>query len=346
MPETAESRSEKTGEFGRKGDQVNRKVAVFVTGGTIVCSYDPVTGKARPAYHASELIDKIDGMHEGIDIELFEPCNVQGTELTLEKGLDVAVRIRDALKDDTVAGAVIVQGTDTLDEMSYFYDLIIDSDKPVVLTGSMKCFGELYSDMLGNLLGAVLVAGDPGSRGKGTMVFFNETVFSAADINKENANRIDAFQSYAGPLGILDNKIPVFYRKPKEAERYEIDRICGRVEIIKACVGMGTRLLEYAVASKPDGIVLEAFGSGNIPSWMVPAVEKAIRDGIHVIISTRCFSGLAKAGYDYEGGGTQLEDIGAVFAGRLSSQKARIRLIVLLSAGRTPAQIREAFKER
>lgn len=319
------------------------KVAVFITGGTILCAFDADSGKVTPTYRGQDLIDCIPEIREEYDLDVVELFHIPGSELTLQHGLMLAEKVKEKLNDQKIEGAVVVQGTDTIDEMSYLFNLLIDTSKPIVFTGSMKSFHDLYSDVKGNLIGAIRVAGNEQAKGRGTMVFFNEMIFSAADINKANANRVDAFQSFFGPIGIMNKSKVEFSRIPEKEEKYNITEAKARVEILKVYSGMSSYLLESAIAEGVDGIVLEAYGSGNIPSYIVPSVKEALERGIYVIVTTRCFSGTALGEYNYEGGGKQLESMNVMFGGSLSSQKARIKLIVLLAAGKKREQIYKAF---
>ena len=79
------------------------------------------------------------------------------------------------------------------------------------------------------------------------------------------------------------------------------------------------------------GIVLEALGRGNVPPAMVDGLKYAITKNIPVILTSRCIKGRILDTYDYEGGGATLRNMGLIFAPHLSSQKARIKLILAIS---------------
>ena len=74
---------------------------------------------------------------------------------------------------------VITHGTDTLEETSYFLDLVVKSDKPVVLTGSMRPSTAMSADGPLNIYNAVAIAADPQTRGRGVLVAVNDDIHSA-----------------------------------------------------------------------------------------------------------------------------------------------------------------------
>jgi len=92
------------------------------------------------------------------------------------------------------------------------------------------------------------------------------------------------------------------------------------------------------------GLVVEALGSGNVPPGVVQAIEETIEQGIPVVMTTRGIRGGAWPIYGYPGGGRSLHKKGVIMAGRLSAQKARIQLMVILAKTRDMQQIREMFE--
>jgi len=321
------------------------KVAVFITGGTILCSKDAKSGKVTPTYNGEDLLNYIPEIYESYEIEGIEFSRLPGSELTLDHGFRLLKSVKEKLEEEDISGVVIVQGTDTIDEIPYLFHLLLDTEKPVVFTGSMKSFHGLYSDIKGNLVGSIQVAGSKHSNGRGILVFFNETIFSAADVNKAHANRIDAFQSFRGPIGTTVKGTVSYFRNIEKEETYKVEKLDAKVPIIKVYAGVDVFLFKKCIEQKVDGIVVEGFGSGNVPSYLVPVIKTALDNNILIIMTTRCFDGEAMGEYDYEGGGEQLEKMNVIFAGSLSSQKARIKLMVLLAAGKSKEEIAAAFSK-
>ena len=188
------------------------RIAVILTGGTIVCSYDQKSGRCSPAYGVEDLLAAVPELEASFTLLPETLFNIPGTQLTLAHGLVIAQDLERCQTDSRVDGAVVIQGTDTLDEISYLASLLSQGDKPVVFTGAMKGFHEHYQDAAGNLAGAVRAAAAPGARG--VMVHMNQMLFDPADIEKVHTNRVDAFQSFRGPIGSVENHAVTFWRSP------------------------------------------------------------------------------------------------------------------------------------
>ena len=119
--------------------------------------------------------------------------------------LKLAKRVNELLKTNDVAGVVITHGTDTMEETAYFLDLVVKSDKPVVLVGSMRPATAVSADGPGNLYDAVAVAADPEAKGRGVLVVLNDQVHAARYVYKTNTTQVDTFRSPdRGPVGHVE----------------------------------------------------------------------------------------------------------------------------------------------
>lgn len=319
------------------------KVVIYTTGGTIQCSKDAISGKVTPAMTGTQMLERLTALREHFDIEVIELFNMPGSDLTLEDGLVLAKSIRETEKREDIDGIVVLQGTDTMDEIPYFINVTVTCIKPVVFTGSMKSSHDLYSDALGNVCGAATVASDPKSVGRGVLVYFNETIFSASDVNKYHSSRIDAFRSPLGPLGVIIEDRVRWYRSNTQDPVYEIDRADIPVPIMKCYAGVSRRLFDFMVDSGAAAIVIEGYGTGNIPYYLSDPVKAAVESGIIVVVTTRCVDGESYACYNYVGGGAQMEEFGVILSGELNAIKSRILLVAMLAAGKTYGEIKEAF---
>lgn len=319
------------------------KIAILLLGGTIVCTYDVGTNQLSPGLDLDALLGSVPGLADRFDVMAREVENIPGTQLTPDHALKLAAVLEPLMADPEIDGAVVIQGTDTLDEISYLVSLLLPAPKPIVFTGAMKGQGELYQDAAGNIFGAAQTAARRGLRG--VLVYMNQLIFSAADVEKFHSNRMDAFQSFRGPVGAVENLTVQIWRQPEQAETHPVRSLTARVPIIKCYAGMDDLLIRAAVDAGCDGLVVEGFGSGNVQPAAMEALKEARRRGMAVVITTRCFSGATFASFDYDGGGADLADLGVVFSQGLSSQKARLRLMVLLASGVPADTMAEAFVE-
>src|SRR6185295_12917657 len=100
--------------------------------------------------------------------------------------LKLAKRVNEVLKSSDVDAVVITHGTDTMEETAYFLNLVVKSDKPVVLVGSMRPATAVSADGPANLYDAVSVAIDPRAKGRGVLVAMNGSIHAARDVEKMN----------------------------------------------------------------------------------------------------------------------------------------------------------------
>ena len=319
------------------------KIVIYTTGGTIQCAKDEMSGKVSPALTGTQTLEQLSPLKQHFSMEIIEIFNMPGSDLTLENGLELARSLRLTQQREDIDGIVVLQGTDTMDEIPFFINVTVPCRIPVVFTGSMKSSHDFYSDALGNVFGAATVACDPRSAGRGVLVYFNETIFSADDVNKYHSCRIDAFRSPLGPLGTIVEDRVRYYRSNTQKAVYSVEDVHYRVPILKCYTGIEPDLFTFLIESGIDGIVIEGYGTGNIPWYLSDPVKHAVEKGIYVIVTTRCVDGESYACYDYVGGGAQMERFGVLLSGELNAIKSRILLIAMLSAGKSAAEIREAF---
>lgn len=314
------------------------------TGGTISMKIVPGRG-AVPARSGEEILRSVPEVsgHARVVCEDFD--RIPGPHWTADRMLDLARYLDRKLAGPGLDGAVVTHGTDTLEETAYFLDLVLSTDKPVVLTGAMKTADDGIWDGPANLVASVRAALALRGRGVGVSVMMGETLHAARQVVKSHTEAFAAFSSsHGGPLGELEADGLHLYATPTRRERIPAERIEGRVDLVTACAGADARLLRHAIASGARGIVLEALGRGNVPPEMLQGVREARAAGIPVVVASRCGHGRTAPTYGYEGGGVTLHDAGAVFSGDLPAPKARIKLMVLLGAGAGDEAIRRSFE--
>lgn len=313
-----------------------KKLLIIFTGGTISMTTDTKTNKSVISESDIDLISKIGKRFQDFIIEPYVFSMKPSPSMTPNDMFKLGQYINEKLSSDIYLGAVVTHGTDTLEETAYFLDLFLQSKKPVVLTGSMRNYSELGYDGFSNLLSAILVSTDQSSYGRGVLVCLNDEINAASEVTKTHTLALDTFKSMEfGPLGIVDEQAVIYYRDSSKFKNHLTpDKLKSNVEIIKVYTGQDSTLLYYYIATgKVDGIILEAFGRGNVPPTMVDGIKKAIEKGIKVVITSRCPKGRVRDTYGYDGGGYHLKQLGVLFSGDLSSQKARIKLMLALSLG-------------
>lgn len=327
------------------GESKNKKVVVITTGGTIAMSEDAMTKTVKPEGD-NVLASYIPYLNNIADIEMLDFFNLPSPHIKPEHMHKLAMKVKYYLDQEEYAGVVITHGTDTLEETAYFLDLVVESEKPIVVTGAMRSNNELGSDGPINLISSVRVASSKTARNKGVLVVFNDEIHAARHVTKTHTSNVATFQSPSfGPIGTVTKKEILFQQSLLKHEHMNIDTLDKDVWLFKAYAGMDSRMIEYSVEQKVDGIVIEALGQGNVPPALVDGIKKAIGRNIPVVLVSRCFNGIVEDIYGYEGGGKQLKELGAIFSNGLNGQKARIKLMILLSCKSNMDMIQSSFEE-
>lgn len=195
-----------------KTEQILQKptVAVLATGGTIAgtaAQETQTTGYKPGVLTAEALVASVPALDKVANVKAEQIANVGSDNMDNEVLLKLAKRINEVLKQDNVSGVVVTHGTDTLEETAYFLNLVIKSDKPVVVTGSMRPSTAIGADGPSNILQAVTVAASPDAKGRGVLVVLNDRIGAARTITKTDANSLDTFKAgAAGYLGSLVNQ--------------------------------------------------------------------------------------------------------------------------------------------
>lgn len=307
------------------------KVAVVFNGGTISMTVDIKIQAAVPTLTPEEIMSMVTGIERYCEIETLTFSNLPGPHVTPEKMMELSKYIQKILLREDIQGVVVTHGTDTLEETAYLLDLTIQSEKPVVVTGSMRNSSELGYDGPANLSASICTAISEKSKGRGVMVCLNDELNCASEVTKTHSMKLDTFQSPEfGPIGIVDNNEPMFYRNLSNKIHIVTDKIDTRVDLIKCVAGMDSKIIDFCIKSGSKGIVIEAFGRGNVTPKMIEGIKKAIDNDIVVVIVSRCFSGRVLDTYGYKGGGKSLREIGVIFGGSLPGQQARIKLMLAL----------------
>jgi L-asparaginase len=308
-----------------------KRVVVLTTGGTIAMTHTDAAGGAVPVLAGADFLASLP--RDLAETRAEEFSNLPSAHFTIDHLWSLSRRVAALVDDDAVDGVVVTHGTDTLEESAYLCDITIDSPKPIVLTGAMRTASDVGYEGLANLAAAIQVAACAEARHLGTLVVFNDEIYAARDVTKTHANALETFLSPEfGAIGRVDSAGVVIARQPTRREFISTSRLEPNVYLLKLVVGMGTELMELA-ATRARGVVLETLGGGRVPPWWLPAIERAVKNGVAIVVTSRAGAGRTVDRYGYVGARRDLERIGCWFANGLNGQKARIRLMATLGAG-------------
>ena len=325
------------------------KVYILATGGTIAGAGGSAT---KTQYSAGQvaigtLLDAVPAIKDIADVEGEQVVNIGSQDMSDDVWLVLAKRVNELLSRGDVNGVVITHGTDTMEETAFFLSLTVNSGKPVVLVGAMRPSTAISADGPANLYNAVVTAASPASENRGVLVCMNGKVYGAADVTKTNTTSVETFQSpNSGALGYIHNGEVFYYHAPNckndctdyvhkgmlsnEVRTPHFD-VSGLYSLPKVGIAYGYSnvqgdVVEMMIDKGYKGIVYAGVGNGNIHKNVFPLLEKARRDGIVVVRSSRVPTGATTLDAEVDDNKHQF-----VASWGLNPQKARILLMLALT---------------
>ncbi len=311
------------------------RVAVIFTGGTISMTVDSGAGGAVPTLAGTDLLALAAGVEEIAEIVAIDRGRTPASHFSFADVLAIGGAIHAALADPVVAGIVVVQGTDTLEETAFAWDLCHRDPRPVIVTGAMRNASEPGWDGPANLRAAIRIAGHPSARGAGVLVVLAGRVIAADDVAKRHSTALDAFASRAGqPLGrVGERRVSLRTRGRRRRVQPVPAAAGGPIEIVIAALETDGRALDRAVAGGARGAVVAATGSGNTHPDLLRAAIDAMAGGVPVALASRTGAGSVGPFYAFPGGGTTWQRAGLLLAGSLTPVQARVALALGLGTG-------------
>tara|TARA_R110001599_G_scaffold303404_1_gene509266 strand:- start:490 stop:1458 length:969 start_codon:yes stop_codon:yes gene_type:complete len=310
-----------------------KNTVILISLGGTIASLPSSSGRAiAGALSGKELMEKLQIESDG-PVEVITLFRKPSNAITTADLLQLRTLCIGLSQREDVAGLVVSQGTDTLEDTAYFLDTSLAlPDTAVVVTGAQRVPYAPGSDAGPNLRDALKVAGSPQAQGAGALVVFNEEIHAANSVRKLSSYQLNGFGSPGiGPMGFVDGGE---VRLCKQLQRSNIivpGEQLPRVDILPVAVDASPALLEAAVASGAKGLVIDAIGRGHIPpSWVEP-LRSALNAGVPVVVTSSTHWGRVEEVYEYSGSLAEQVSMGAVKANHLNARKARLRLMCALS---------------
>lgn len=322
------------------------RIRILATGGTIAgAQVDGTRGYKAAALSTDALLAAVPQVSALAHLDVEAVAAIGSQDMDDATWLRLAARAQAALDDPALAGLVITHGTDTMEETAFFLNLVLRSDKPVVLVGAMRPATAISADGPMNLYNAVAVAACPDVRGRGVLVVANDEIHFAREVAKTNTTQVGTFRAtHRGLAGLVNSGRLHLYAPPTRRHTAQSTfstaglTALPRVDIVYAHAGMDRALIDAAVRAGARGLVLAGVGDGNLGAVALHAAADAARQGLAVVRSSRTGGGVVERNIEIDD-----DALGLIAADELNPQKARVLLLLALTRTRDVRAIQEMF---
>ena len=238
---------------------------------------------------------------------------------------------------DDYTGFVILHGTDTMVYTAAALSFLLEGlHKPVILTGAQLPIGEVRNDARNNLITAIELASSTHPQVKEVGIYFNGLLLRGNRAIKTSIFAFDAFKSPNFPplarVGVYIH-YPTIPPRPPAPERLLVhQKLAPDVALVKLFPGITPHLLEAHIDAPIRGLVLETFGSGNIPGTpgLIQVIEHAAtKRGLLTVAITQQQQGIVQL-HAYAAGRRLLE-AGVVSGYDMTPNTALVKLMFLLA---------------
>lgn len=324
-------------------------IHILATGGTIAGTGASATKTNYTAGQVaiSTLLEAVPEVNKIANVTGEQIVKIGSQDMNDAVWLTLAKRINELLSRADVDGIVVTHGTDTMEETAFFLNLTVKSDKPVVLIGAMRPSTAMSADGPLNLYNGVVTAAAKETRGKGVVVAMNGLILGAHGVVKMNTVDVQTFQSpNSGALGyVLNGK--VFYNMEtlkrhtthSDFDVNQLDKL-PKVGIVYSYSNVEADVMNPFLNNGYQGIIHAGVGNGNIHQNLFPMLEKARKQGILVVRSSRVPTGPTTLDAEVDDAKYQF-----VASQEMNPQKARVLLMLALTKTNDWKKIQEYFNQ-
>lgn len=321
-----------------------KTVGLLLTGGTLVMQAG-AHGALEPDAYRHDLVAELPVLDR---IASFKPrvvCNLDSGDMQPEDWVKIARATHEMLADRSVDGVVVIHGTDTMAYTASATAFMLGPlPKPVIFTGAQRPLSYARTDARPNVVDACFLAtlGVPE-----VGIAFASKMLRAVRAKKRDAWALEAFDS--PNLGCLvdlglDEMVAPHVRAPSPLSPFD-GRLDTRVVCLRAFPGLDPQLLLGPLDRGAQGVVIEAYGTGNLPHLersLIEALSVATSRDVPVLVVSQCFRGAVDLPR-YAGGAAALK-AGAISGGDMTVEAALAKMMVGLGRHRG-AELR-AYLER
>ena len=318
-----------------------KRILCIGTGGTIASELAAhgLTPELRP----NQLLDYVPQILDFCTVDCVQLCSLDSTNISPEHWLAMAACIRGHY--DTYDGFVITHGTDTMAYTAAALSYLVQRcPKPIVLTGAQKPILSENTDSKQNLEDAFRVAC---SGLCGVLIVFNGQVLLGTRARKTRTKSFNAFSSINYPeLAYLqDGRLMEFICPGCDPAPTWYDALETRVALLKMIPRTDSDLLAYLL-QRNDGLLIESFGVGGMPSYRGSHFYDVLREGIEAGKTIVMTTQVQSEGSDlsvYSVGSRLKSDLGVLEAYDMTVEAALAKLMWILPQTKEPAAVRALF---
>jgi len=325
-------------------------VVILATGGTIAgtgATTTQTTGYTAATVPVQRLLDAVPELKKVASVKGEQIFQIASENMSDDHWLKLAKRVNELLAQPDVDGVVITHGTDTIEESAYFLNLVVKSQKPVVLVGAMRPSTALSADGPFNLYNAVALAGSKEAIGKGVLVALNDEINAGRDVAKTNTSTLETFRApELGLLGYMQAGRPHFYRLPARRHtvnsEFDVSKVetLPKVDIVYGYANVTRVPLDALVSAGAKGIVHAGVGNGSLANEVKTALSEARKKGVIIVRGSRTGNGIVA-----RNGEANDDELDFVVSDTLNPQKARVLLTLALLKSADAKDIQRMFYE-
>ncbi|MFZ7104207.1 MAG: asparaginase [Peptococcaceae bacterium] len=327
---------------------MKKKVYIVYTGGTIGMTktkdgYTPTRGYLKK--QMENILELKSGTMPEYVINEYDPL-LDSANMTPDKWDLIAEDI--SINYDEYDGFVVLHGTDTMSYTASALSFMLEGlDKPVIITGSQIPICEIRNDARSNLITSIMIAAN--YKIPEVCLFFGDKLYRGNRTVKVSADQLAAFASpNYPPLGAVGVDIKINWDiirpvRSKDVRFHELS--LHSIGALRIFPGISAEVVNNILQPPLQGLVLEVFGTGNVPGndlKLVQVLADACLRGIVIVACTQCLSGTVDLG-SYQAGSV-LQKAGVISGYDMTREAALAKLYYLFSKGLEPAEIKRLMQ--
>ena len=316
-------------------DEGKPNIVLFGTGGTIASRLDYRTGAVIPAFSPGELYGSVPELADICNLRTEKLFGVFSENMGPEQYIKLAERIGEEIEKG-VDGIVIGHGTDTMHHTAAILTFMIQNPPvPIVMVGSQRSSDRPSSDAALNLINAVKAAAES-DIAEVMVCMFGPTsdeyclLHRGTRVRKMHSSYRSTFRTIGHvPLATIDRKnirhLRTDYQRRRSDRNVTINPAFEeKVTILYYYPNMLPDLVDAIVEKGYRGIVIAGTGLGHVNKPLYPAMERAVKAGVHVYMTVQTLWGYTQM-YVYETG-RELMEIGIVPSANMLPEVAFMKL--------------------